>query len=183
MGEYLVRWEINADGDDPIEAAQNARRAQEPADTSAVVFQVRPKDDPLEARWVLVDLHDTDHTAVQWKYGHKALFEMARKMVADGGDVDAVLEVLEKPWKWPELLSAATLDSAFNAVSPGEDILDVSLDDEPEKTYRCEHCHNVVYMDDKGPMSSGLWYTRDPYSTTCEHSRVGYHAGREDSDV
>jgi hypothetical protein len=132
MTEYRVRWEIDVEGTNPLNAATTAREHQTVLNSSAVVFQVRPKDDPLEARWDLVDLDDTDHPGVQWEYNHKALFEMAMKMVDDGGGVDEVLEMLEKPWKWPELLSAATLDRAFDAVSPGEDVPDVSLEDGPD---------------------------------------------------
>lgn len=52
---------------------------------------------------------------------------MAKQLIKDGGDETAVLEMLEKPWKWPELLTEAMLDAAYDDVSPfpeEEDLLE-----------------------------------------------------------
>lgn len=178
MTEYRVRWEIDVDADSIVEAAEEARKAQTREGTIANVFQVRPLDDALEARWDVVDLLD-ETTAVTWEYGHKALFEMAQKLVEDGGDVAAVLEMLEKPQKWPELLRDAALDSAFDAVSPGEDEPDTSEDPAPE--VRCRRCGAVLLLDNKGPMSTGHWMSAGSMDVNCPvPSPSGFHEPRDE---
>jgi hypothetical protein len=44
MPEYVVRWEIDLTADDPRDAARHAREAQLDPETTAVVFEVWPRD-------------------------------------------------------------------------------------------------------------------------------------------
>lgn len=127
MTNYEVRWTINESAVSPREAAE-AVRARYFQLTGACVFEVLNTDDANTAKWVQVDLaRSPSEDSFTWDYDHRTLAKMAKQLIKDGGDETAVLEMLEKPWKWPELLTEAMLDAAYDDVSPfpeEEDLLE-----------------------------------------------------------
>ncbi len=59
MPTYLVRWEIDIEADNPVEAAAQALITQRDSGSCAVVFDILdPKDEAQQ--WYRVDL-DEDH--------------------------------------------------------------------------------------------------------------------------
>lgn len=132
MTDWLVRWEANSFGQESArEAAWDVKALFFP-DRHQGVFDIQPVDDPTGARWERIDLAgpaDGSSDSVVWEYGHKALFKMAQQLVKDDAPVSAILEMLEKPWNWAELLREAVLSEAFDEISSGKDEPDLEPDD------------------------------------------------------
>jgi hypothetical protein len=124
MPEYRVRWEIDIDADNERDAAEKVRADYHTRITGASVYTVRGDSDELEARWRVIDLAGLVEEQFQWEFSHKALFRMAKRMVEEGHDLNDILYMLQKPWKYREVLTNAILEDEFNKVSPGADVPD-----------------------------------------------------------
>lgn len=126
MTEYLVRWEIDQTASSPRDAAAEVRSRYFQLRGIASVFEVLDRNEPTESRWETVDLTYAENDRITWQYTPRALYLMAKQMVAQGSDLDEVLYMLEKPHKFPEVLTEAVLAAEYDKISDVPDTPDYS---------------------------------------------------------
>lgn len=127
MTTYTVRFEAAVEADS-LESA--ARQIHLDYFDTAATFLVQ-ESEPQAARWDVVEIEpfstEKGHAVWDWT-PHQDLALMAKKLKEDGGDIDTVISMLEKPWNWSDLLASAKLDAEYDKVSPVAEEPDLSTD-------------------------------------------------------
>ena len=129
LTEYTVTWETVVDAVSPRQAAEHCWAMYFQRGHTASVFEVHPKADRLRARINVVDIGEEEPDRVEHHFSPEMLHRMARLLVADGGDLEAVMDMLEKPHHWPELMTRVILDEAYDGVATEPDAPDLLSED------------------------------------------------------
>ena len=113
--EFQVSWHIDLDAESERAAAEKCWEQYFSHDHMASSFEVVRRDDPLRTRVSRIDMHDPSAELVRFEFTHQALHAMAQQILEDGGDAQEIVDMLEKPWKWKEVLTEAILRSVPGA--------------------------------------------------------------------
>lgn len=127
MTVFRVTWtHLSNDVATPRDAAHDIR-ARYFQLTEADHFEVQENSAArFGARREIVTLSDppeTDQTV--WRHTPQSLHRMAKRILAEGGDAAEIIDMLERPWKWNDVLTAAILEDEVSAVSTTPEEIDV----------------------------------------------------------